>query len=400
VTSGDVGPPRGEEELEQFCLILTESLNFPAREEVDYLTRYRAENMRLVRRGGRVAGGLTLLPCGQFFAGQRVSMTGIHAVAIAPEARGAGAGRDLIAAAIDELAGDGGPALAALYPATQPVYRRVGFEQAGTFTRYRVPVASLPVGPHDLELERVPADASVAADLLGDVYGRVARGENGFVDRTLWFWQRAIEPLHEEVAAFCVREAGAITGYAVLARRWETRARPHSDIVCREWLAETPAAASRLWTLFADERSLARSLLVTGPPAPPEQLVFAEQAADVDWQIRWMLRVLDVEAALAARGYADGVERRVALEVEDDRVARNRDRFSLEVAGGRASVVRGAGGAREAVRIGIRGLAALYSGYLSAEQLARAGMASGARDALAALTAVFAGPAPWLGDIF
>jgi len=398
--SSAVGPPEGEEELEQFCAILQESLNFPARTEIDYIGRYRPEDMRLVRRGGRVAGGLTLLPCGQFFAGRRVTMTGVHAVAIAPEARGAGAGRELLAAAIDELAAPGGPALAALYPATQPVYRAVGFEQAGTFTRYRVPIASLPVGPHGLEVERVPAGAAAASDLLGDVYGRIARGENGFVDRTPWFWQRVIEPLREETAAFCVREAGAVTGYAVLRRRWDTRGHPTIDLECREMLAETPAAARRLWTLMADERSLARALLVTGPPAPADQLALAEQAAEVEWQIRWMLRVLDVETALAGRGYAGGVERHVALEVDDDRIARNRDVFALEVSGGRGAVRRGAVGARGVVRIDIRGLAALYSGYLSAEQLARAGLASGPADALASMTAVFAGPAPWLGDIF
>jgi predicted acetyltransferase len=397
--SSQAASPQGEEELEEFATILSESLNFPKRAEVDFTTRYRMEDMRLIRRGGRVAGGLVLLPCGQFFAGRRVAMTAIHAVAIAAEARGSGAGRELMAAAVAELAAPGGPPIAVLYPATQPVYRSVGFEQAGTFTRYRVPMAAIPVGPHDLAVERLPADSEIAADALGAAYERIARRENGFVDRTPWFWRRAIEPLSQEVATFCVREAGAIAGHVVFGRRWNTHGAPHSEIVCREMLADSPTAARRLWTLLADERSLARSVLVTGPPAAPDDLLFAEQALDVDWQLRWMVRMLDVEAALAARGYPRGIEREIALEVEDDRIARNRDRFCLELGGGRAAVRRGGGGAA-AVRVSIRGLSALYTGYLSAERLARAGLARGEPDALAAVSAVFSAPPPWLPEMF
>ena len=396
--SSRVGPPQDEAELEQFAAILSESLSFPLRSETDFLTRYCTADMRLIHRSGRVVGGLTLLPCGQFFGGQRVPMVGVHAVAIAPEARGSGAGHELCAAAVGELAGEGGPPIAVLYPATQPVYRGVGFEQAGSFTRYRMPVAAIPAGPHDLPVERVDSDAGAAAAALGAVYGRVARRQNGFVDRTTWFWRRAVDPLKQSVSTYCVRESGAVTGYLVLGRTWDMRSHPHTQLTCRELVADTPGAARRLWTLLADERSLARTLVITGPPAAPDHLLFAEQTAEVEWQLRWMLRLLDVEAALTARGYAEGVARVVALEVEDDLIARNRDRFTVEVAGRRAHVRRGADGAP--VRISVRGLAALYSGYQSAEQLAGVGLADGEREALAALTTIFSGPAPWLAEMF
>ncbi len=301
---------------------------------------------------------------------------------------------------VGELAGEGGPPIAALYPATQPVYRGVGFEQAGSFTRYRMPAAAIPAGPHDLPVERVPADADAAAAALGGVYGRVARRQNGFVDRTTWFWRRAVDPLQQSVSTYCVRESGAVTGYLVLGRTWDVRSHPHTQLTCRELVAETPGAARRLWTLLADERSLARSLVITGPPAAPDHLLFAEQTPEVEWQLRWMLRILDVEAALTGRGYAEGVARVVALDVEDDLIARNRDRFTVEVAGGRAHVRRGADGGGAPVRISVRGLAALYSGYMSAEQLASVDLAQGASDDLAALTTIFSGPAPWLAEMF
>lgn len=398
--SAAVAPPRDEAELEEFASILMESLNFPPRAESDFMTRYRTEDMRLIHRAGRVAGGLTLLPCGQFFAGRRVPMVGVNAVAIAPEARGSRAGHELLTAVMGELSESaGGPPLAVLYPATQPIYRGVGFEQAGTFTRYRMPVAAIPSGPHDLAVERVPADADAAAAVLGDVYGRVARRQNGFVDRTSWFWRRVVDPLGQSVSTYCVRESGAVTGYLTVGRTWDMRSDPHTNLTCRELLAETPGAARRLWTLLADERSLARTVVVTGPPAAPHHLLFPEQSFEVEWQLRWMLRILDVEAALLARGYADGVNRGVALQIDDDLIARNHDTFNMHVTGGRAHLRRGDSGI-SAVRISVRGLAALYSGYLSAEQLASVGLANGDDDALAALTTIFAGPPPWLPEMF
>jgi predicted acetyltransferase len=48
----------------------------------------------------------------------------------------------------------------------------------------------------------------------------------------------------------------------------------------------------------------------------------------------------------------------------------------------------------------IRGLAPLYTGHLSAEQLALTGLLEGPSEALAAASAVFAGPAPGMGERF
>ena len=394
----EVGPARGEAELEEFAVILTDSLNFPPRAQRDVFARYRPDQLRLVRAGGRVLGGLFLLEAGQYFGGRRVPSTAIHAVAIAPEARGSGAGGDLLRAAVLELAGPGGPPLAALFPATQPIYRRVGFEQAGTYSRYRVPIAAIPIGSHDLPVERLPPDAELARRQLGPLYAALAPRHAGWVDRTAWFWGRLADPLIGSRVLYAVREGGAITGYLALAREWKYEGHAHSEIECRELVAATPRAMRRLWTLLADERSLGETAFVGGPPAPADHLLFLEQAPTVAFQMRWMLRILDVRAALEARGYLPGLTGRIVLEVSDELVDRNRGRFTLEVTGGRGQVAPGGEG--PTVSVDVRGLAALYSGFLSAEELSRAGLADGSGDALAAATALFAGPAPWLPEIF
>jgi predicted acetyltransferase len=48
----------------------------------------------------------------------------------------------------------------------------------------------------------------------------------------------------------------------------------------------------------------------------------------------------------------------------------------------------------------IRGLAPLYSGLFSAQQLASLGYLEGSEEVLAIATPLFAGPCPWMPDFF
>jgi predicted acetyltransferase len=383
-------------ELEEFRVILQESLNFPRRGEPDWLERYERAWFHLVRRGDHVAGGLVLLPCGMFYGGRRLDTVGVHAVAIAPEHRGGGVGRELMSAALRDVAVAGAP-LAALYPATQPIYRSVGFEQAGTLTRHRMALAAIPVGARDLAVERVAPDAAVAEERLGALHRRVC-GHDGSLDRTPWFWRRLVDPIGLSATTFCVSEDGHATGYVVIGREWQQGRHVNLEVRCRALVAETPRALARLWTLVASERSLGRDVVFIGPPTAAHPLYFPEQRSEVDFQIQWMLRLVDVEAALAGRGYPPGLTRAAAFEVTDDLLEQNRGRFALEVSGGRARVTRAGSGA--AVRLDVGAFASLFGGFASAEELARQGRAEGNPDALASATALFRGDRPWMAEMF
>lgn len=58
--------------------------------EEAYINMIGVENFRIIRRLEQVAGGLATLDMGQWWGGQRVPMTGIAVVGIAPEYRGSG----------------------------------------------------------------------------------------------------------------------------------------------------------------------------------------------------------------------------------------------------------------------------------------------------------------------
>lgn len=111
----------------------------------------------------------------------------------------------------------------------------------------------------------------------------------------------------------------------------------------------------------------------------------------------WMLRVLDVPAALQARGYPAGFSGALHLDVDDDLFPENRGRFVLEVENGEAEVRPGGDGD---VKLHVRALAPLYSGFLLPSALQLAGVLQADEDSLRTATTLFSGPPPAMPDMF
>ena len=75
----------------------------------------------------------------------------------------------------------------------------------------------------------------------------------------------------------------------------------------------------------------------------------------------------------------------------------NAGRYVLKVADGRGRVESGG---RGELALDVRGLAALYSGFLAPSELVRCGLATGSAAALEAAATLFTGPHPWMRDGF
>jgi predicted acetyltransferase len=194
-----------------------------------------------------------------------------------------------------------------------------------------------------------------------------------------------------------VESDGKLEGYAVLSHRPPLEQTPPRDLPVRDVVSLTPAAAKRLLRLFADHRSIYRSVSFVGGPAEPLLLAAREERPEIAEMQRWMLRILDVRAALEQRGWRASMRGELHLDVRDALLRDNSRRWVLDVSGGRAHVSEGGSGA---LVIDVRGLASLYSGYFAAEDLRGAGLCEGTDEVMAAATALFAGPAPWTPDFF
>jgi len=197
---------------------------------------------------------------------------------------------------------------------------------------------------------------------------------------------------------FRARRGKTTEGYIAFARKWHPDHLRGHDVHCLDFVALTPEAGRRLLTLMADHRSLGRDLLVVGPPSAPTLLPLAEQISSVDTLIRWMVRIVWVKEALEARGYPRGLTAELGLEIEDDVLPGNSGGYLLRVGAGHGRVERG----RPAgpLSMHVRGLAPLFTGYATAQQLAAIGLVRGDAETLALATEMFSGPAPWLAEMF
>ena len=125
----DFGIPRNSKEQETLAEILSRSLFFPPLSQYNWIDTEGADNLRVIRADGQIRGGLSVQTMGLWLRGDCLRVGAVRCVGIAPEARSQGLGGKLMAASLVEMKDNDIP-LAALYPATQPVYRRVGYGQA------------------------------------------------------------------------------------------------------------------------------------------------------------------------------------------------------------------------------------------------------------------------------
>lgn len=388
------GPPQGEAELAAARDIVGQAFGTNPDDALAWMQKVPPEAawLRVLREGGSVAATTVLIPMGQWFGGRAVRMGGISGVGVAPARRGQGAATRLMQASLHELRREGFP-LSGLYPATQPVYRRVGFEQAGSRFEIRVQVHGLDFHERTLSLRPVqPSDLPA----LQDVYRRHAQRQNGWLDRSAYGWFRVAHPRGELAYGYLVEGGSGVEGYLYLSRR----AQPHGfhqELSLTDFVALTPAAGRRLLSFIGDHRSLATEVVWRGGPADPLLFLLREQTYQVKSLYQWMLRLLDVPAALQARGYPAGLSAALHFEVEDDLFPENQGRFVLEVEGGEARVRRGGEGR---MRLHVRALAALYTGFLSPEALRLAGVLEADEASLHTAATVFAGPPPAMPDMY
>lgn len=387
-------------EFQAYAAVMAQSLSFPPLSEFDWAKRVGVENIRVGIRDGEVVCGLIYIRMGQWFGGRCVPMTGISAVGVAPHHRATGVGSALMRAALAEMHAEGTP-LSSLYPATQPVYRRCGYEQAGVRLTCRLPLQSIDTRDHTLAIRPVrPTDHAA----IHHLYRERARSTNGNVERIEWNWLRVFQPRKLTAYAYVLTRPGdagpdseKIEGYISFIHRYDPVVVYRYDLEVIDFVASTPDAHRRILTLFAEHRSVSDWAYFFASPADPLLFVLAEQKTELVKRFNWMLRLIDVRAALAARGYPHGLAAEVHLDVQDDVLRHNNGRFVLEIAAGRGEIREGGEGS---IRTSVQALAAIYSGYNTPIEMAAAGQASGDPDKLSAAAAVFAGPMPWLADSF
>ncbi|WP_144127505.1 GNAT family N-acetyltransferase [Catellatospora sichuanensis] len=332
---------------------------------------------------------------GQWFGGRIVPTAGVAGVAVAPEVRRGGLGRQVLTRL---LAGarDRGAAISALFPSTPYPYRRLGWEEVGALTYLSVPTSALAAVRPGPGVTLRPATADDVRAVRG-LYREWARAGTGMMERSGLLYDTAPEEL---LAAFdgvtvAVNAEGAIDGYATWVRGPDSD--PVGRVTAHDLVAATQEALCALLAMFGGWASVAPVTVLRLGAGDPALLEIPTTLVTEHSRQPWMLRLVDAPAAIAARGWPGHLSGAVDLALADPECPWNAGAWRLVLDGGIGRLEPGGSGG---TRFTPRGLAVWYAGAATPAVLRRAGLLAGDAVADGLLAAATAGPVPVLHDFF
>jgi len=317
---------------------------------------------------GAVVGALKVRDYRQFFGGSAVPMGGIASVSVDAHARGQGVATALLDAALPIMR-ERGQVISALYPTVPPLYRSRGWEQTGSYERAKIrpelfamlpkasPVVLKRPGPEDL-----PA--------LHDCYLRFASTVDGMLDRSTESFTLS-EVLDLDIVSIAQSPDGEVRGYLTASRLDDDKLLTFDLIAHDEDTGRALLANLGRWTGILTEIALR-----IVDPAWWQLLMTLPVLHDVT-NHPWMLRVVDLPAAVAARGWpfaAYLAPCSVDLEITDEHAPWQAGRHRLIADGGKVVCEPGGTGA---VRLAARALGPWFAGSADTAMLRRAGLLTG-----------------------
>ena len=326
-----------------------------------------------------------LLAVDHFFGGRPVRSMDVGGVAVAASYRRRGVATALMEGAAAWGAHQG-YAISLLYPGVVPLYRRLGWEMAGTFPRYSLDGS---LAAPRAEAMR-PATAVDEASIIA-CHETFAAQLNGPGRRRPGRWQHLLNGK----AQYVLDGGDGIEAYVLLHRGAEPNESADAPFTV-DWAAITGRGMRAVTALLASDAVPAHAVLRAPLPDAWAPWLNAWEIPSAGGLL-WMARPLTLPAAIASRGFPTGVEGAVTLAVDDRLLSEVRGPWRLEVAGGRGAVEPSASAD---ILLDTRAVGPLFTGFRSPAQLALAGLLDGPPRSLELLAAMFAGTPPVALDFF
>lgn len=383
-----------ERHVDDFASMHGHAFAFEKPDTLAWLDAAGRDNIRIVVRGGRVMAGLAVVPMGQFFGGRSVPTFGIAGVCARADVQRQGMAKFLMRQALLEAAKSNVP-LSTLYASTKSLYRGVGYEMAGSHFRTRFGPVELPqfaVEP-GLRLREIE-DADLPQ--VEALYLDVARTQPGQLERGRYIWDRVRGARFGIPQGILVEGDEGIEGYIYYAKRKHERGFRHA-VVLVDLVGRTPRALRRLWSFVRGLGSMVECIDWFSEPADPAFMILPDPRFGLQLVENFMLRIVDVPAALTARGWPTGIGSRIDFEIEDPLIESNAGAWTMTLEDGRASVHRGG---TPRARLSIRALASLYGSFASSDALLQIGELEADEETRRAIDGAFAGPRAWCRDMF
>ncbi|RRO19363.1 GNAT family N-acetyltransferase [Saccharopolyspora rhizosphaerae] len=293
--------------------------------------------------------------------GRSSPVAGVTTVGVKPGHRRRGVLTALMREQLDQVRGSAVP-LAVLYASEGAIYGRFGYGVA-TFENH----LALPAGARfraDVEVDERPVrevDRDRALPVVHEQHTRIAATRVGWTGRGDGSWE-ALELMRQKRDGLRSRYALHPDGHVIYraVKKWTDRG-PDYGLVVTHLMAETPRAYAALWRYLV-EFDLVREVAwkKAAVDEPIVHLLTDPRAADQRVVDGLWLRLVDVPAALAARGLPDDV----VVEVGDSFCPWNQGRWRLN---GEPAT------APAQLSLDVADLAAAYLGGTTLVQLAAAG---------------------------
>ena len=332
-----------------------------------------------------------------WIGGRRVPTAGVAGVAVAPEYRGRGLAREVMTHLLFQ-ARERGAVISTLFRTAPALYRQLGYEQVADLTDARFPTASLRGIRPDRATARRATEADVPA--IRAVYREAAAQGSCLLSR--------------DGAAFAVSdgefigsadgwtvvddENGQVVGYSSWNRG--TGYSEDAALTVTDLQATTADGYRALLAVIGSFAAVTPTIRIRTSGTDPISWFLPGTGFAIDDVRPYMLRVVDVAAAVAARGWPSGLTADVGIRLTDPTCPWNSGHHRLILDGGNGRL-EPADESGDAVTVTPSGMAVLYAGGVPSATLRRAGLLSGGTpETDARLDAAFAGPRPAILDYF
>jgi predicted acetyltransferase len=397
--------PLRPEDIEQ--AVYVEAVSFyrePTPQRTELFRRYLPPEWTV---GAFVDGGLVAdvrtMPTARRLNGGAISYGAVGPVACLAEHRRKGYVGRLLRMSLERMRKQG-MAMSGLYTPHDALYRRCGWERAEGKKRYvfQAKDVSLRLRGQPGTLEPVKADDWQRLDA---VYRRYAGPRNGPLHRSEPWWREAILRdyfQNKPREAFLWLDRGGEAQGFIVYNSVSVGSGPKAgaELFVRDMVALTPDAYLGLWQhLLAHD--IAQRIVVHVPPHDP----FAELVVD-PWKVEVqraegaMIRIVDVEQALALRPYCGRGGVSFTMRVIDSSAPWNDGVWRVEADQDRMQAERTE--AEADIELSVNFLAPLFTGFIRADQAAEVGMLKVHREqALAQAQEAFAvSHPPYCDDFF
>jgi predicted acetyltransferase len=357
-----------------------------------------------------VAGCLRITPFEVYSRCTKLSMGGIAAVAVLPEARRRGIAEALMEDALRKMYETGYP-ISILFPFKHNFYEKFGYGYVGSIAQYEF-------SPNNIlnfeERSHVRSFIRSDRNVLKKVFQRYVQNHGSFtVLRNDSFWESVVFPKFKDAYVY---DDGEIKGYVVceISKEHEAFNAIDAGIVLdiKEFVAVDAAANRGLWGFlhalgeqvsrirFLGPASYPMSLFLREPREYSFRRIFFEYRTFYTIAAGFMLRIINVRDALSKLRHTIETPFDIVVKINDGNLPQNARVFNVHVHNGETVVDET--NQKIQFETDIKIFSQIYAGFIKPSDALKYGFARCEPQIVEKLDRLFAAPAPFIYqfDIF